>query len=157
MTGTQSNDEEIIASRVVKPYYLYLKKNGIMFIRISADVPETVELSKQMVEIFGEMVNYRKVPLLAWHENGALPPKENRDNWAQKDACPYSAADAFIVRSLAFRLLANFYLQFNKPERPTRFFQNTKDATAWLLTFVNTKSAENTIAGSGSKQRRATR
>jgi hypothetical protein len=130
------NSKEIIAEGVVVPYYLYLRADGIMYIRISSEKEETVELVKKMVEKMGEMVNYKQVPILARHEEFALPGKANRDYWATKEACPYSKADAFMISSLAMQLIANFYLKINRPERPTRMFTSEKEAIKWLKTFL---------------------
>jgi hypothetical protein len=128
--------ENYISTGVVAPYYLYLRSDGIMYIKISSEKEETVELVKQMVEKMGEMVNYKPVPLLARHEEFALPGKANRDYWSTKEACPYSKADAFIIASHAMQFIANFYYKVNKPKRPTRMFTNEKDALLWLKTFL---------------------
>jgi len=130
------NNEEIIAKEVVIPYYLYLRADGIMHLIISPEKEETVELAKKMVKKMGEMVNYRPVPVLARHEEFALPGKANRDFWANADSCPYSKADAFIINSTAMKLIANFYLSINKPQRPTRMFTTEEDAIKWLKTFL---------------------
>jgi hypothetical protein len=127
---------DIISTAVVVPYYLYLRSDGIMYVRITSEKEETVELVKKMVEKMGEMVNYRKVPLLARHEEFALPGKANRDYWATKEACPYSKADAFIIQSNAMRFISNFYFKVNKPKRPTRMFTSEKEALTWLSTFL---------------------
>jgi hypothetical protein len=130
------NEEDIIAKGILVPYYLYLRKDGIMYISISPEREETVELVKEMVKKMGEMVNYKKVPLLARHEEFALPGKANRDYWATKEACPYSKADAFMINSMAMKLISNFYLKFSKPERPTRMFTDEKEAIEWLKAFL---------------------
>ncbi len=127
---------EIIAKGVVVPYYLYLRDDGIMYVRISPEEEETVKLAKIMVEKLGDMVNRKKVPLLIRHEEFALPGKANRDFWATKDACPYSSAEAFMIQSTAMKLIANFYLKINRPKRPTRMFTNEDEAVAWLRTFL---------------------
>lgn len=129
-------DHKIINEGIVAPYYLYLRSDGIMYIRISPEKEETVELVKKMVEKMGEMVNYKKVPMLAKHEEFALPGKANRDYWATKEACPYSKADAFMINSPAMKLIANFYLKINKPERPTKMFTDENEAINWLKTFL---------------------
>ncbi|MBA3682089.1 MAG: hypothetical protein H0W73_13170 [Bacteroidetes bacterium] len=130
------NDNKIIAEGIVVPYYLYLRADGIMYIRISSEKEESVELVKQMMEKLGEMVNYKKVPMLAKHEQFALPGKENRDYWATKEACPYLKADAFMINSIAMQLIANFYLKINKPVRPTKMFTDENEAIKWLKTFL---------------------
>jgi hypothetical protein len=131
-----SSPENIIATDVIVPYYLYLREDGIMYCRISPEKEESVALVKIMVEKMGAMVNYRQVPLLARHEDFALPGKDNRDYWAKKGSCPYSKADAFMVNSTAMKLIANFYLRINKPERPTKMFTDEKEAIKWLKTFL---------------------
>lgn len=129
-------EEEIIATDLVMPYYLHLRADGIMYIRISPEKEETVELVKEMVAKMGEMVNYQPVPLLAKHEDFALPGKANRDYWAKKESCPYSKADAFMIGSTGLQLIANIYLRVNKPERPTKMFTDQNKAIEWLRTFL---------------------
>lgn len=44
-------------------------------------------------------------------------------------------ATAFITRSAATRMIANLYIQFNKPQTPVRMFTDTESAVKWLKTF----------------------
>jgi hypothetical protein len=107
-----------------------------VYVRISSEKDETLELVKEMVKKMGEMVNYSQVPILARHEDFALPGKANRDYWAKKESCPYSKAEAFMIGSTGLKLIANFYLKINKPERPTRMFTDEEEAVTWLKTFL---------------------
>jgi len=45
-------------------------------------------------------------------------------------------AEAFIVKSLAHRLVAKFHLNFYKPEHKIKVFSNEADALKWLETFL---------------------
>ena len=45
---------------------------------------------------------------------------------------PYSAADAFVITSIAQRILANFYIRIVRPQRPTKFFNTKEDALGWI-------------------------
>lgn len=49
---------------------------------------------------------------------------------------PYSKAGAYVVQSIAQRIMANFYLKINEPERPTKFFNNKDEALDWLMHFL---------------------
>lgn len=49
---------------------------------------------------------------------------------------PYSKADAFVLRSIAQRLMANFYIKIVVPERPTKFFNKRADADEWIKQFI---------------------
>jgi hypothetical protein len=43
-------------------------------------------------------------------------------------------AEAFVVESLANRLVANFYIRFNRPNNPTKIFNKFEKALDWLRT-----------------------
>ena len=49
---------------------------------------------------------------------------------------PYSSADAFVIQSIAQKLLANFYIKMVRPERPTKFFTSKDEARKWLRQFI---------------------
>ena len=57
-------------------------------------------------------------------------------SWAAKDSGNHhTVADAFVINSLAQKMIADFYLKFHKPERPTKVFNNREKAVKWLLSF----------------------
>lgn len=41
-------------------------------------------------------------------------------------------AEAFVVKSLPNRLIASFYMRFDKPPNPTKIFNSISDAEQWL-------------------------
>ncbi len=43
-------------------------------------------------------------------------------------------ATAVVVDTLAYKLIANFYLKFNKPKRPYKVFSKEEEAIKWLKT-----------------------
>ncbi|MES2587806.1 MAG: hypothetical protein V4622_02430 [Bacteroidota bacterium] len=130
------DDIKVLSSKTVAPYVVSFCDDGLLYVRVTSEEDETVERSMKLVETIGEMVNYKKVPLLSKFDEFALPPKENRDFWAKKDSCPYTSAEAFIVDSLAMKLISNFYLLCNKPQRETKMFTTVEDARKWLKTFL---------------------
>jgi len=48
----------------------------------------------------------------------------------------YTIADAFVVNSIALKLVGTFYTQVNKPIKPTRIFTQEEEAAQWLRTFL---------------------
>jgi hypothetical protein len=44
-------------------------------------------------------------------------------------------ATAIIVKTLATRLMGNFFIRFNKPPTPTRLFKTEEEAMTWLLRY----------------------
>ena len=52
-------------------------------------------------------------------------------------------AEAFVIQSMAQRIVANFYLKISKPVVPAAYFNNVADAKRWLLGF---RKFENTLS-----------
>lgn len=84
----------------------------------------------------GEMVSYKKVPLLITLDEFAIPPVETREFWAKKESCPYACADAYVATTFGHKFIGSFYLKFNKPGRPTRIFSTMEEAVQWLRGFL---------------------
>jgi len=57
---------------------------------------------------------------------------EARAAAASKEVCHNAIAKAIVTKSLAQRLVANFFLRFNKPPVPTKLFSIEKEAMDWL-------------------------
>ena len=127
---------KVLSTQTVAPYIISICNDGLLYVRVTNEVNETVERSKQLVEAIGKLVNYKKVPMLSKFDEFALPPKENRDFWAQKDSCPYTSAEAFITNSTAMKIIANFYMRIEKPQRETKMFTDIEEARKWLKTFL---------------------
>ncbi|MGE0560760.1 MAG: hypothetical protein AB7O47_03005 [Flavobacteriales bacterium] len=62
--------------------------------------------------------------------------KEAREFSASVDGLKYSSAEAYVFNSLPHRIIGNFYLKFNKPSVPTKFFNTKEEAEVWLKTFL---------------------
>lgn len=55
---------------------------------------------------------------------------------ASEESNIYTIADAFVINSVALKLVGNFYIRYNKPTRPTRLFTDETEALRWLRTFL---------------------
>lgn len=54
-------------------------------------------------------------------------------NWAAKGTeQPYTFVDAIVIANSAQKILADFYVRFNKPKNPTKVFRNSKQALDWI-------------------------
>jgi hypothetical protein len=96
-----------------------------------------VDHVKQINAVCGELTNGKKVPMLIDGDQLTIPSEEARSFVAQKDSNPYSLAEAFLVGSLPQKLIANFFMRFNKPGRPTKMFTRKEEALVWLKGFLN--------------------
>lgn len=69
--------------------------------------------------------------------------KEARTFSADRKAADPCIAKAFIVNSTANRLIGNFYINFNKPNIPTKLFSTVEKATEWLNSYLYLTELEN--------------
>ncbi|MGE0566545.1 MAG: hypothetical protein AB7O73_01235 [Bacteroidia bacterium] len=58
--------------------------------------------------------------------------KETRELAASKEFAQNTVAMAILIRNLGHKLIANFFINVNKPHITTKVFTNKKDALVWL-------------------------
>lgn len=92
------------------------------------DLEEIVELEKE--------AGGRRLPVLVVCHPSTTTNIELMQKLSRNKHNPYSAADAFVIHSISQKILANFYLKINRPERPTQFFNNEASALAWLEQYM---------------------
>jgi hypothetical protein len=113
-----------------------LRSDGLMCVTIFRDKEIDVQHIITIVETIGEFGEGKRFPVLIIADENTLPTHEARQYLAAPESDPYALAEAYVVGSVAQKLVGNFYLSFNKPARPTKIFNNEKDAVAWLKTFL---------------------
>lgn len=83
-----------------------------------------------------ESLGSKKLPVLVLCEEFASTDTKFVKHLAHNKNNPYSKADAFVISSMAQKIIANFYLKISIPERPTKFFKEKADAIIWLKQYV---------------------
>jgi len=128
---------KIIAQRTITRYEVIYKNDGILYCNVSNEIEWTPQDFKLLFPAIGEMTNFKKVPVLITYKENSFPSTEASVHWADPEKnCPYFICEAHVMDSLPLKVLGNFYLNFRKPNRETKFFNNTKEALAWLKTFL---------------------
>jgi hypothetical protein len=57
---------------------------------------------------------------------------EIRDWSADPSGNKYTLADAIVVTNLGQKMMADFYVRFNKPPKPTKVFSSFEKAVQWI-------------------------
>ena len=117
-------------------FSMSLRGDGIVQVDINSDEVMDVKHIKLGVEFLKEISEGNKFPLLFVVGAFSLPTDEARLYEASEESNPYASAEAYVINSLAQKLIGNFYLKFNKPVRPTKFFRNIEEAAEWLKEFL---------------------
>lgn len=111
-----------------------LREDGIMHIHIKSGAQMELKDAVEVVEAMGKLGNKQKFPVLIDCGEFASIDKDVRTFAASKKANIYTSADAVAYHTLAHKLLADFYINHNKPEIPTKVFKDNESAIAWLRT-----------------------
>jgi len=126
----------VINQKTFGIFSLSLRDDGILHRHVSARGEYKMSDLPELNSIIGEMVNYDPVPVMVTIDESVTVPFEAREVMAQKSGSPYSKAVAYVTKQLAHQLIASFHININKPERPTRLFDNEEEAVEWLKTFL---------------------
>lgn len=126
----QESDPEAVSSQTE---IAYLSRRGDV---VTAEVKENVDISvEKMSALLQEAVRiagFKKYFVIVDARTGFRSEADVRDYYADNDYSKYRYADAFIVKSLAVRLMVNFYISFNKPSIPTKTFTDPEHAIQWI-------------------------
>jgi hypothetical protein len=113
---------------------LQLKSNNIVYVIFKDNCHLDVDLQMRLLDYYNDITNSTLMPFLFLVGENVSITKEARDNAIKIEEISMLGASAVVVDSLAYKLVANFYLKFNKPKRPYKVFSKEEEAVKWLKT-----------------------
>lgn len=122
----------LLHSQRLRDLTVGFRDDGIVQVQVDKNVEVDISHVKEVVNYLGTQFHGSKFKLLIIAGDFTLPTKETRDYLALPESDPYAAAEAYVVKSYAQKLVGNVYLNFNKPARPTRIFMDEDSALKWL-------------------------
>lgn len=108
------------------------RPDGIVHVRFRDWETITLDDYFEGIELMQSLGKTDKYLFLYESGENSLVSDDLRRAAASSENNQYTIADAYVVRSLAQKIIGNFYVRFNKPVRPTRMFNTLEDAIAWL-------------------------
>ncbi|HEY1038843.1 MAG TPA: hypothetical protein VGF30_05520 [Bacteroidia bacterium] len=96
------------------------------------DVVIEIEDAKENYRMVMDIIRERKfVSLVITSPHNSIT-REARESANTAENYKYCIAQAIVVKSLATRVLGNFFVRFAKQHCPHRLFQSREDALEWL-------------------------
>lgn len=92
-----------------------------------------LDLQHRLLENYIIICEGKKYPFLFAAMENVTITKEARDNAVNLEAKSPATKTAVIAHTLPYRMIANFYLKFNKPKNPYKVFSKKDEAVKWLL------------------------
>jgi len=112
-----------------------LRSDHLVQIVVEPGALVTLSNVKAQIEAIGQLNNGQRYPVLIISGKDTTVQTDVMNYVAQKNSNPFALAEGYLLTSISHKLLANFYLKFNHPVRPTRFFTNEQDVVQWLYPF----------------------
>ncbi len=127
--------DQIISTKDLGHTQMLLHSNGIIEAVCSDNfVYEVEHLNENLECIIDWSKSERKLIL-----NTVAPytsiSAEARKHIANSPHLESLIAEAFVIHSLAHRILGSFFIKIDKPKLPTKFFNKREEAIEWLLSF----------------------
>lgn len=130
------NHAPLESKQITLPECTVTLKDGIVYVKYNRDVTIDIELQARTLVAFNEITGKELMPFLFEADLGVSVTKEARDNAITQEEITPCKATAVVVQNIAYAMIANFYMKFNKPKRPYKVFNDKEEAIQWLKTFV---------------------
>ncbi len=125
-----------ILDQVVLPHSLIeLRSDGIVQLTTIENFTFTIKETIEGIDAIGKLSGGQPVCVLKIAGLGSTVDTDSRHYIANERGARYSIAEAIVIQSFAQKIIGNFYLKVEKPQKPTRLFTDTASAVEWLYSF----------------------
>ncbi len=125
---------ELIAEHIEHGVTFRIYKNRIFHVSI----PKDMKIGKTVIECgyrFLDLHGAGRFYNLYEFDSFADVEPEVREWAADTSGNNYTYCDAIVIRNLAQKIMADFYIKVNKPKMPTKIFYSKDKAIEWILKF----------------------
>ena len=127
------NDDHTIVEKVeLRTSTLSLREDGIVQMDMKAVDEFSLEDARECAEAIKHIARNKKVALLGTINHYVSMDKDVREFWASELLENCVKCEAFVIENVSMKMIAKFYILFNKPKRPTQLFTSEKIAISWL-------------------------
>ena len=98
-------------------------------------IPKNMKIGKEVIDIgyaFLDANGSGKFFNIYEFDSFSDVEPEVREWAADSSGNYYTHCDAIVIRNLAQKIMADFYIKINKPKMPTKIFYSTDKAIAWV-------------------------
>lgn len=112
--------------------FAYSKSERVLRVKLLENAEIELEDAVQNMRTSEQLTQGDRFLVLVDARATVTVSKEAREFAARQSERDGRIAEAFVVSSLANKLVGNFYINFNKPQVPTKIFSTEEKAMLWL-------------------------
>ena len=125
----------LVEEKIETETVIFFYEDDILNINFKEDADVKLENAKENLKARKAFQKEEKVKVLSDVSNVWNISKDARAFFATKQVTDLNIAMAMIAKSFSSKILANFFMKFNKPATPTKMFNSKEKALAWLSQF----------------------
>lgn len=127
-----NKDPEIVNTIEIPELTVRLRKDGIVHTTFNKGTVLDLELQTKLLDINIKITGGKKSYFIYDAAENVTITKEARDNATKIEHLAPVKGSAIVANNLAYRLIANFYVKFNKPKTPFKVFETFDKGIEWL-------------------------
>ena len=113
----------------------FIYENGIFLVRTKKNQQLTIETVQRGNTFLASIDGGKYYNIYQFEAFSDVSP-EVRVYAASREENKHTLADAIVISGFSQKILADFYLKFNKPVSPTKIFNKLDKAVDWLLSLM---------------------
>mgnify|MGYP000267985376 CR=1 FL=1 len=117
-----------------------LIENDVLHIDIEREKSFEIEDFQELKEAAKKIGNGKRFYNLITVGEFTLPSREAREASCSHEGSEFKKADAFVIKSLPQKIIANFMIKVNRPTVPTKYFDSVEAAKAWISSLKSKES-----------------
>lgn len=125
------NELSLLAEKDVEKAVFRLYEEGIYHVEVKKGQLITMDFIHTGYQFLDDNGGGRYYNIYEFGSFADVDPKV-REWMAAPPVRSYTIADALVINSLPQKMLADFYLKFDKPVNPTRIFNSRDKALDWI-------------------------
>lgn len=132
------NTSEIITLQRIENEYalIELRSDDIVEVFFKDHFTMDIPAQEYLLKEYQKICNGKRMPFIYHAGNFVTITKEARENAIRLEDQHPANATAILATTLAYKLIAAFYLKFNKPKLPYKVFTDKRKAIEWLYQFL---------------------
>lgn len=128
----KQNDHIGADKTVLRTSIISLREDGIVQMEMRPVDEFTLDDARECAEAIKLYAKNGKIALLGIINHYVSMDKDVREFWASEMLENSIKCEAFAIENISMKMIAKFYILFNKPKRPTQLFTSEKNAIGWL-------------------------
>lgn len=128
-------EEKKLKSIDTAHYNVSEQENGLIYVVFKEGTDITIDLLEEMIDVYNQITGGKHLPFLYEVEPYVTISKEARDYSVKIEKRKPISASAVYVDNIAYAIIVNFYMKFNRPHKPFKMFNKRDEAIKWLLSY----------------------